>query len=296
MLKRTATILAAFVLAALAGSFAGALHPLGDSLAVFRLPLAGLAGALVLASGLARLWKWAAALACLAAAASVGWHKIAPPPPEPPGTLRLYQKNMFHQNADLDGLAADILAAGPDIVTLQEVSVENEALLDRLWAAYPHQHMCRYSARSAIAVLTRLEVAGAGPAARMCERRLGLAGLRVQTARGPVWALSLHLSWPWPLPQAGQVDRLERALAPLDAPAVIGGDFNMVAWSHTLARVARVSGTRRAGPSRPSFFLYGLPLPIDHVFAPGGGHVDTRPRLGGDHLGLLARIRPQARP
>lgn len=282
-MRRFVTILTVLVLTALTVSFAGALQGLGDSLAVFRAGLAALALVLVFATGWPRRVRWAAMAACLLAAGSVAWHKL---PLAPPGPVIVYQKNMFHRNGELGGLAGDILAAAPDIVTLQEVSVENEALLAHLRDAYPTQHLCRYDSRSGIAVLTRLKPAGAA----FCSERLGLAGLRVHAGDGPAWALSLHLTWPYPLDQAGQVSRLTAELDRLDAQMIIGGDFNMVPWSHTLARIARISGTHRAGPSRPTFLLGVLPLPIDHVFAPGGGRADLRPLLGGDHRGLLARV------
>lgn len=279
------TLSATLALAALALSFAGALHGLGDSLAVFRLPLAGVAAGLVLAARPRRRLLWPGLGLCLIAAGSVLVHKL---PAAPAGPLTVYQKNMFHRNGDLGGLVADILASDADIVTLQEVSVENEALLQRLAEAYPVQHLCRYTRRSGIAVFTRLT---AGEA--LCSDVLGLAGLRVDSPQGPVWALSLHLSWPYPYSQPAQLDRLAPLLARYDAPVILGGDFNMVPWSHALARIARAGGFRRAGPARASFRLGLMPLSIDHVFAPGGGRAEARPPLGSDHGGVLAHVHPR---
>lgn len=37
------------------------------------------------------------------------------------------------------------------------------------------------------------------------------------------------------------------------------------------------------------------PMAIDHVLA-GSGQLDTRPLLGSDHFGLLARVVPAAGP
>ncbi len=83
------------------------------------------------------------------------------------------------------------------------------------------------------------------------------------------------------------------ALASVARPVLVGGDFNMVPWSHTLARFAQATGTERAGS-----ILYTLPLaggwvalPIDHVLVPRGmGRSGTRrlPLLGSDHHGVLA--------
>jgi endonuclease/exonuclease/phosphatase (EEP) superfamily protein YafD len=284
MVKTLVRIMAALALVALGLSFAGALHPVGDSLAVFRLAIAVPALLLVLATGLPRGWRLAGAALCLAGAGSVLGHKL---PQAEPGALSVYQKNMFHRNSDIGGLAEDILAAAPDIVTLQEVSVENEALLDLLWEAYPTQHLCRYTSRSGIAVLTRLPTSGTP----FCSEEIGLAVVQVETASGPVRAMSLHFAWPFPGGQPKQSAWLARYLGQGGGPAIMGGDFNMVPWSETLDDIADAAGFERAGPSRPTFQLGPFPLPIDHVFAPAGGRVEVRGLSGSDHRGLLARVR-----
>jgi len=184
-------------------------------------------------------------------------------------------------------LAADILSQAPDVITLQEVSVRNEPLLEMLRRAYPHQHLCRSTSVRGLAVLSRLPAGRS----RFCDPTGGMAGLRLESEFGPVWAVSLHLVWPWPLPQAEQVRRLAPQLAALEAPVILGGDFNMVPWSFAVGRLARASGTRRAGRVPPSFRLGPLPMPIDHVFAPGGGSALPRPFTGSDHRGLMARVR-----
>ena len=48
-------------------------------------------------------------------------------------------------------------------------------------------------------------------------------------------------------------------------------------------------------PVRPTFWLEGVPLLLDHVHAPGGGQVTYRPLLGSDHLGVLADVVLDAR-
>jgi len=267
--RKMFTVATVTALLALAASFGGAIHPAGDSLA------------------LARPRRWVAlpgTALCLAALAGVAWHKLAA---ASPGPLSVYQKNMFFLNSDLEALAADILSQAPDVITLQEVSVRNEPLLEMLRRAYPHQHLCRSTSVRGLAVLSRLPAGRS----RFCDPTGGMAGLRLESEFGPVWAVSLHLVWPWPLPQAEQVRRLAPQLAALEAPVILGGDFNMVPWSFAVGRLARASGTRRAGRVPPSFRLGPLPMPIDHVFAPGGGSALPRPFTGSDHRGLMARVR-----
>ena len=283
-MKHFVTIAGVLMIALLAGSYGGAVHPVGDSLAVFRLAIALLA--LIQFCLLLRHHKRLALvgiIACAIAVAGILWHKREA---TGPGPITVYQKNMLFKNDALAALAQDILETSPDIVMLQEVSVPNTALLDMLSAAYPHQHLCRFSYRSGVAVLSRLEPLD-DP---FCHRDVGLAAMRVTTDAGPLWALSLHLSWPFPLKQARQIRAIEPWLRDLSGPIVLGGDFNMVPWSDTLRRAASATRTTRVGVTRPSFQLGPLPLPIDHVLAPGGGTTELRPFLGSDHRGLVARV------
>lgn len=222
--------------------------------------------------------------------------------------LLLYQKNSFFRNATPDALAADIVSSGADVVTLQELSRQNSALYEYLEEEYPLRHACRYQ-RWSVAVMARLP---AGPAAPVCSEQGRFAALQVMTDKGAVWIVSLHLYWPWPHPGWDHGRALAAEVAALDGPVIVAGDFNTVAWSATVRRLARAAGSAVIGPSRASLRvdLWGvlsnragwtglqahaagpryIPMPIDHVLAPAG-QVEHRPLLGSDHEGLLARIR-----
>lgn len=281
---RLALVLAALPL--LAG-YAGSWHPAGDSFAVFRLQGAGLLAVLAAAA----LWAGArrAGLAGLAlsamAAGPILWAMALPP--QPGQDLRLYQKNMLFRNDDLAGLEADIRAAAPDIVTLQEVSDPNRALMAALADILPHQAFCPFAAVGGTAVLTRLPPLAGAP---VCDK--GLTALRVTGPKGPMWLVSIHLHWPWPYGQKAQVEALLPHLEAMEDPVVMAGDFNMVRGSAALAAFRWAGGVTHAGPMRGTYigFAPWLRLPIDHVLAPGGGRMELRPALGSDHLGLLADL------
>ncbi|MFM7443033.1 MAG: hypothetical protein ACKO2N_03825, partial [Tabrizicola sp.] len=126
---------------ALMGGYLGWLHPMGDSLSVGR----GVASAAILIlaviasfSGL----RMAAFVSVLLALLTGGQVMLAYAWPGLPGIYSVYQKNMLFRNADLPALEADIRAAASQIVTLQEVSDPNLALLQALKDTYPHQHVC----------------------------------------------------------------------------------------------------------------------------------------------------------
>lgn len=279
--------LGAGLLLALALGYLGRWHPAGDSFAVFR---AQGAVALALLSGLgflagARRW---AGIGLVVAGLTGGPLLVAYQAPGVAGDLTLYQKNTLFRNADLAALAADIRAVAPDMLTLQEVSDPNLALLAGLEDVLPHQIYCPFGSVGGTAVATRLLPV---PGATICAR--GLAAMQVEGPQGRVWLVSIHLHWPWPYEQAAHLEALLPVIEGLEGPVVVAGDFNMVRWSAALAAVRQAARVSPAGPVRGTFPQFGplLVLPIDHVMAPGGGSLELRPLAGSDHLGLLARVR-----
>lgn len=286
--------------AAVAAGYGGALHPALDALAVFRVPL-GLATVLLLALLWRPLWLVAPGVALMALAvvprlsASRDVDVAGAAGAAPAQDLLLYQKNLLFRLPSRDLVVADILARAPDIVTLQEVSRPNQAVPTALRAAYPAQNFCEYRVNGGPAVLSRWPMV---PGSAACGP--GLAAMQVETPMGRLWAVSIHLRWPWPYQQPHQLELLEPMLREMQGPKVIGGDFNNVAWSEGVARVERASGTARIGREAVTFALPfgGLGVGIDHILAGGGasGSITVLERLGSDHRGLLGRISLGLRP
>jgi endonuclease/exonuclease/phosphatase (EEP) superfamily protein YafD len=269
--------------------YGGALHPAGDSFAVFRPQIAGGVAIASLATFALGACRWAAIGALCAGAAGLPILLAYAPPPGAVGGLLLYQKNMLYIDNDLAALQADIRAANPDVLALQEVSDRNRALLTAVADILPYRMYCPYRAVGGTAIATSLRPT---PTPQICDK--GLSAMQVTGPDGPVWLVSLHLHWPWPFDQSAQVDTLIPVLEALTGPVVIAGDFNMVPWSHTLHRFTAATRTDHAGPMRgtwPGFRPLAV-LPIDHVLAPGGGTITRRPLAGSDHHGLLATIAP----
>lgn len=272
----------------LATTYAGALHPAGDSLGVGRPLLA----VLLVVAGLS--WRgvagWAAALAGALALAPILWAMRPAEGPAPGQGIVLYQKNLLFSLSDPSAIAADIRASGAEVALLQELSQGNGEVADLLADLMPHQAICPSNTPGTVAILSRWPFV----AAPQCATGVGLAWVQVALPQGPAALASLHLDWPWPQGQPEQVALLLPRLRALPRPVILGGDFNAMPWSHTVASIAEATGTRRAGPLRPSFSLGGLPITIDHVLVPPGWTAasQTRPRLGSDHLGQRVRIVP----
>lgn len=281
-MRRLVSFVACILTALVLASFAGALHPAGDSLAVFRMPLAVICALWVIWSHWPAWSRWAIAVLCLGAMGQIVAQKYLS---HPSGPITIYQKNLLFQNDEVAALAADIRAANPDIVALQELTSRNAGLVHDLRADYPYQASCALVDWARVAILSRWPVEG-----EICIERQGLVGLLVTSPEGAFWAFSLHAFWPWPHDQQTQLDLILPVLDSLDQPIVIAGDFNMVPWSYALRRVQAATGTTRAGPLFPTLIKARAPLPIDHVFAPRGGKAMPRPLLGSDHKGVLAEV------
>ena len=289
--RRVLSGLGVLVLALLVASYLGAGHGLGDSLAVLR---PGLAAAAVLAGGLQWFARRRRAGVIMVAAGLIAGAPIVgsslPAGAEGEYAYTTYQKNLSFRLADPAPLIADIAGHGPDFVTLQEVTDRTRAVMAGLVVGLPSQHLCPFAAVGGVAVLSRWpKIAGT----ERCAEGDGSAAMQVATPDGPVWIVSLHLHWPFPYRQPEQLRRLIPALAAMDGPIVIGGDFNMVPWSHALAAITRATGSERAGAVTYSLPMAGgwVTLPIDHVLVPrGGGPTRARrlPLLGSDHHGVLA--------
>jgi len=271
---------------ALLGGYLGALHPLGDSLAIFR-PHAALALAF-LGLLLIPLRAWAAASLSLALAGVAGLPVLAMALPEraPTATeIRVYAKNVLFGRGDNDRLVADILESGADIVLLQELNATRGVLQTALNDSHPYRHICQFSASSGIAIFSRWPLE-----TPHCSVHRTLAAARVATPDGPVWAISTHLQWPYPFGQRHALDHEMAFLRGLDGPVIIGGDFNMAPWGQSVRDMSEATGTRLLGPMHVTIEPRGVPLSIDHVLTTGEGRTERRPRLGSDHFGIFAEI------
>ncbi len=300
VLRGLLAVAALWVAALLALGALGRMHPAGDSFAVLRVSLvaAGLAVAALLAALGAGRAALLAGLAPGLGLLSLVPHWAPERAPVAPGSaeLVLYQKNLLYALHDPVRIRDDILRARPDVVTLEELHRNNERILAALREAYPWNIRCRPRLRAGyVAVLSRFPFREGSAG---CSKTYGMAHAVVEAPDGPVTVGAIHFEWPWPHGQAAQAEGIVAEVAALEAPVVLGGDFNMVRWSDVMERIEAASGTEPVGPARVTFPVGPGGFSIDHVLAPGGqGQTTLRPLLGSDHLGVLAEIAlPKGRP
>ncbi|MDO5641703.1 MAG: endonuclease/exonuclease/phosphatase family protein [Paracoccus sp. (in: a-proteobacteria)] len=290
-MRSTLKLIACLALTALIASYAGRLHPLGDSLAVFRPVLALLLLPLALAFG--GWWRAGVLAAGIAALAPILWmmRPVALPPGPPDALIGVYQKNLLYRRPDPAALLADMRESGADVIFLQELSDANLPIVAALAESHPHHLICPAHRVGAVAILSAYPMA-----AQSCREGSGYAMARVAHPSGAFTAIALHLHWPWPHGQPAQLDAIMGDLAPAPAPVIVGGDFNMISWAGAPRRIASATGTRIAAPWHPTYILEPVhyPMPIDHILVPRDwpAAVSRRGLLGSDHYGLLARIAP----
>ena len=288
---KTLTILA-FACGALGlgGGFLGAYHPAGDSLAVFRpYTLAALFFAMF---GFA-LWRQTMltyiSLALLVYGVFSLRAQFISPPPVAGFTLMQHNNQFTNDSRDLVDYAR---ATAPDIITLQEITTGSIPQLAALRPEYPYQVICPFAAVGGVAILSKYRFIGSQ--GEGCLEGLGMVSARVQIPAGEVTVVSLHLRWPWPYGQQSQLASILPALEALKGPVFIGGDFNMVAWSHTVARIEAATHTRALAGIRftKSLFSGLVQLPIDQVLAPPNwpASASIGPRLGSDHNSVIAQF------
>lgn len=251
-------------------------------------------------------------------------------PPAQPGTetLKVMSRNLFGRNFDMERVAEAIEAADPDIVALQEYfSGQREGLHDRLISTYPNVIECLGGDRASLAIYSRLPFARSSDS--HCPdnyasglNKVGWLAAEMSTADGRSFTVvSTHLNWPiqisplrntslgWPERIAAMSARkgveyseVAAALAGIEGPLLLVGDFNATPWSYELRQFTQDAGLDRqthnlfTWPAR--FYIRGwrrfIPfLPLDHLFTRSGTMVHsiaaTDP-AGSDHLALLAEF------
>jgi len=288
MFRISLTLIALLSLAPLTLGFTGGMLPLGDSLAVFRLP--NLLVACVLIPFLRRTKYFYIALILIGISIlSIAIHYV-PQRVSNQDLYRIYQKNLSFLIKDTNALKADIMVAEVDFITFQEVTKRNFTFVSDLETLFPYQHTCSFASVGGVTVMSRWPDTGESE----CFKNDGLSAMKVETPAGSIWLISVHLYWPYPYGQAPQVEGLINQINELKGPKIIAGDFNMVPWSNTLNSFKRASNTDMARPTIHSLKLPYIPMtiPIDHILLPSGSNarVLRRDKKGSDHFGVVAEF------
>lgn len=253
--------------------------------------------------------------AALAMAAGSLTRPTGPPPSDAktPG-VRVMTFNLLFSNRDLEALRRCIAHAQPDLLLLQEAGRYWRAALGTLEDRYPYRldlnQTGRFDEDHGVMLFSRHPILHARqhPLAGMPDR---LGAALVDVAGHPLWAASVHIMKPtgrWRQRlQQQQLRTLAAWISTLEAPVVVGGDFNATLY---MPQMQRFVGTAGLGPdhqARPwrgilagtfpaSLSLLGLK--IDHVMVRDLviRRASTLHCAGSDHLPVVVDLAHPPRP
>jgi len=262
-------------------------------------PLLGLPAVASLAMATATRRRGLAATAAAVTALHLAWlaaelHQAngatdgygSPPAGADPGTrFRLFSANVLFTNTDLDGIAAEVAAADPDVVVLQEVSPPTLAALGRAGTLdrFPYRSLTARPDPLGTAILSRFPLddvesctVGGMPMARATvvvgAHRVKLYNVHTRAPFGP-GGLPLWTT------QLGSLAAIAEAEP---GPLILAGDFNASA-GHRPFRAVLAAGVRDAHMACRRWWV--TTWPSDMRLAPPFARIDHV--LVSAHLGVL---------
>ena len=297
-----------------------AFHPLLDSLANIRIPLAFFTILLTFPLVFTKL-RQQAVFPIIFAAALVGLSLNDSGVSPNSGmlkssTFKLLQANLRFDNQTPEKFLTLIEKEKPDIITIQEASTkwreffQNNNLTiigcladnDRAGATgviLSDSFLSRYGFTNSPVVTCYDATTTHGYIAK-------IELLSDKPNRPPLDIISVHLAWPWPFGQNLQLDELENGAFRTDlkhkfSQMIVAGDFNSVTWSNTVSRMERLTGTRHISGIGPTWLSYSFPallrpylgLPIDQILLSKDIEPISVKRLsffGSDHLPVLTEF------
>ncbi len=297
-----------------------AFHPLFDSLADIRIPLAFFTILLAFPLVFTKL-RQQAVFPIIFVAALIGLSLndggVSPTSGmlESP-TLKLLQANLRFDNQTPEKLLALIEKEKPDIITVQEASAKwrnffqnNDLKIigcmadnDRAGTTgviLSDKFLSRYGFSNSPIVTCYNATTTRGYVAKIKLQR-------DNPTHPPLEIVSVHLAWPWPFGQNLQLNELETGAFKNDiehkfSQRIVAGDFNSVSWSNTVSRMERLTGTSHVSGIGPTWLSYNFSaplrpyfgLPIDQILLSQNINLINVKRLssfGSDHLPVLAEF------
>ena len=220
----------------------------------------------------------------------------------PPASIRLLISNVLMTNRRVDEFLRVVGETQPNLILAVETDDWWDKELEVLSSAYPHfinrpqnntYGMHLYSALELDCQEVRFLVEEDVPSIYAAVR-----------LRSGDWVDFFGMHPRPPKPQQGTEERdaeiliVGRQVGAQDKPAIVAGDLNDVAWSHTTRLFQRTSGTldpRRGRGMFSTFHAKFPPLrwPLDHVFHDPSFKLVSLKRLrdiGSDHFPILVEL------
>lgn len=217
------------------------------------------------------------------------------------GELTVLSYNVLSGNNRRKKAAQYVIDTAADVAVIMETP-GIEPFLDEIAQTMPYRVGCADTTTCDISILSRMPIEG-GTIRRVPpfdRERLAIAPITVDGQR--VTIVAIHLSKPY-FDEASWVElwQLQRALANIEGPVILAGDFNAAPWSDPLARLARASDLIPP-PSHPATWpvrLGALGVPIDNMYSRGMARIEaiaSGDNFGSNHRPLLATVGIYAEP
>ena len=221
--------------------------------------------------------------------------------------VRLYNVNVLQDNREYARTLAQIDAHDPDIVVLLETDQAWVTAVRELRDRYPHYREVPYDNYYGLAVYSRYPWRNVRVHELVDE---GIPSLFANVELPSKETFNLYVIHPTPPSPTENVKSTERDAELLlvadtvrqnDAPSIVMGDLNDVAWSHSSRLFKRMSGLLdpRVGRGAYNTFTTGnwlLRWPLDYVFPSDNftlHRIERLPDVGSDHFPILAELQLQ---
>ena len=213
--------------------------------------------------------------------------------------LRLLNANVLLTNRDHAALLNLVRATDPDIILLLETGAEWEQAARPLHASYPHRVSQPLPNTYGLMLLSKLPLET--PRIRyLVSPHIPSVKTGIRLPSGEVVDFyAVHPEPPLPGDDSGERDAelvlVAREVRESGRAAIVMGDLNDVAWSHTSRLFQRLSGTLDPRVGRGLYPTYPaqtplLAWPLDHAFVTRHfqlTEIDRRGDIGSDHWPML---------
>ncbi|KXF74739.1 hypothetical protein ATN84_22900 [Paramesorhizobium deserti] len=221
---------------------------------------------------------------------------------DPANSIRLLIANVLMENREANRFLALVQETRPDIILAVETDAWWDKRLCDLDRDYPHSIRQPQENHYGMHLFSKLELAS--PEVRfLVEEDVPSVRASVRLRSGQWIAFfGVHPRPPEPRTDTEERDAeiliVGRQVKAQSQPAIVAGDLNDVAWSHTTRLFQRISGTLdpRRGRGMFSTFHARYPLfrwPLDHIFHHAPYTLVRLQRLrdiGSDHFPVLAEL------
>ena len=221
---------------------------------------------------------------------------------DPSARLRLLIANVLMDNRDKNTFLDLVRAAEPDVLLAVETDAWWDRELSALDQSFPHKVKLPLQNTYGLHLYSKLEL-GSPQIEFLVEQDIPSVHAAIRLRSGQ-WIdfYGVHPRPPRPAQDTEERDAeiliIGRAARKAARPAIVAGDLNDVAWSHTTRLFQRISGLLdpRIGRGMFSTFNANWPIarwPLDHIFSDTSFKLREIRRLGyfgSDHFPVLVEL------